>query len=171
MSRNTQHIEGYLAQDPDLRFTPSGTAVAEFSIADNNDKFDNETKTWVHNQRKIGGTNDFEDDVTWFKVVAFGDLATSIAESLKKGDPVIVDGTTRQDVSIMDGNRTTWNKVVANTVSIDLRYAKVGNVEKHRRSGASSSSGTSGRYRQQPQRATAPQKESHAPAFEDEPPF
>ncbi|MCE5329151.1 single-stranded DNA-binding protein, partial [bacterium] len=72
-------LSGNLTRDPDLRFTPSGSAVATFNIAVNRNYQDKKTMEWVEN-------TDFYRIVTWYK------LAENCAESLKKGDRVVVLG-------------------------------------------------------------------------------
>ena len=70
-------ISGNLTRDPELRFTPSGSPVASFGIAVNRNYQDKKTSEWVEN-------TEFYKVITWYK------LAENCAESLKKGDRVVV---------------------------------------------------------------------------------
>ena len=73
-------VEGRLGADPDLRFLPSGVAVCNFSI--------------VSQDRRKSDAGDWEDagDPLWIRVAAFRTLGENAAESLAKGDLVIVVG-------------------------------------------------------------------------------
>lgn len=68
---------GNLGRDPELRYTPSGTAVCDFSIA-------------VSGRKK-------DDPPTWFKVTAWEKQAEACAEYLRKGSKVLVTGDIRTD--------------------------------------------------------------------------
>ena len=78
-------LSGNLTRDPDLRFTPSGSAVANFNIAVNRNYQNKKTMEWVEN-------TDFYRIITWYK------LAENCAESLKKGDRVVAVSYTHLDV-------------------------------------------------------------------------
>jgi len=67
---------GHLGQDPTLRYTPNGTAVCTFSIAENYGKKDNR-------------------QTQWHRVIVWGDLAELAAKTFKKGDAVQVEGAYR----------------------------------------------------------------------------
>ena len=73
-SRNTAEILGHLGQDPELRHTSDGTAVANFSVA----------------------TNQYDrDDPEWHNCTAWGSLAEVVGEHLAKGERVFVEGSLR----------------------------------------------------------------------------
>ena len=73
-SRNTAEILGHLGQDPELRYTSDGTAVANFSVA----------------------TNQYDrDDPEWHNCTTWGDLAEIVNEHLAKGERVFVEGSLR----------------------------------------------------------------------------
>lgn len=65
---------GNLGNDPDLRHTPEGVPVCSFSVATDD--------------RPRGGTQ----TTTWWRVTAWGKAATTIAEHLRKGRPIYVEG-------------------------------------------------------------------------------
>lgn len=71
-------IIGYLGRDPEMRFTPSGKSVANFSVACN--------RTWK------GADGDKHTETEWFNVVAWGNLAEISKQILSKGSLVYVEG-------------------------------------------------------------------------------
>jgi single-strand DNA-binding protein len=73
-------IVGNITDDPELRFTPSGAAVANFTVAENRRRFDRDRQEWVD----IG--------TTFVRCAAWRQLAENVAESLPKGAQVIVRG-------------------------------------------------------------------------------
>ena len=78
-------ITGNVGQDPELRFTPSGDAVVNLSVADTPRRFNQDTKEW-------------EDagETLWVRVAAWKDKAEAIAESVHRGDRVVVVGRLKQ---------------------------------------------------------------------------
>jgi single-strand DNA-binding protein len=76
-------IAGNLGRDPDLRYTPDGTPVATFSVADN--------RRWNRPDGSAG------EQVTWFRVTAWRRLAEVCAEHLSKGRSVVVQGRLQAD--------------------------------------------------------------------------
>jgi single-strand DNA-binding protein len=105
-------ITGNLTANPDLRFTASGTPVASFSVA-SNERYKDKAGEW-------------QDGPTSFvRCNAWRDLATNVAESLAKGDRVIVTGILRQRDYEKDGaKRVAW-EVAVSEVGAGLRYATV----------------------------------------------
>lgn len=84
MSTTRLTIEGNLTADPELRFTPSGAPVANFTIASTPRRFDKQANEWKD------GTTLFMRCTTW------RDLAENVAESLTKGTAVIAQGDLQQ---------------------------------------------------------------------------
>ncbi len=76
-SFNAITIVGYLGRDPELRYTPNGNAVCNFSVAT------------TERRRSVRGE---EDLTTWFRVTAWGRQAETCAEYLRKGSQVYVLG-------------------------------------------------------------------------------
>src|ERR1700730_19234395 len=76
---NNVNIVGNLTRDPELRFTPSGQATATFGVAVN--------RRWQNRQ-----TRDWEEATSFFDVVAWATLAENIADSLHRGERVVVQG-------------------------------------------------------------------------------
>jgi single-strand DNA-binding protein len=71
-------IVGYLGRDPELRYTPQGTPVCDFSIATT--------------ERKKDKTGEFQDATTWFRVTLWNRLAELASQYLTKGRQVYVEG-------------------------------------------------------------------------------
>ncbi|MBI4565907.1 MAG: single-stranded DNA-binding protein [Planctomycetes bacterium] len=82
-SLNKVLLIGNLTRDPELRFTPQGAAVSEFSIA--------------INRSYTSKTGERKEDVAFIDIVAWARQAELCAEYLKKGRPVFVEGRLTQD--------------------------------------------------------------------------
>jgi single-strand DNA-binding protein len=80
-SVNKVILVGNLGRDPELKYTPSGTAVANFTIATNENWKDKDGQKQEHTE--------------WHRVVAFGKLAEICGEHLRKGKQVYVEGAIR----------------------------------------------------------------------------
>ena len=105
---NTVTVVGNVTRDPELRFTPNGAAVTSFGLAWN---------------RK--GQND-EDVVSFFDVTCWSGLAENVAESIHKGDRVVVYGRLDQrSWENPEGERRSKVEIVADDVSPSLRWATV----------------------------------------------
>jgi len=105
---NTVTVVGNVTRDPELRFTPNGAAVTSFGLAWN---------------RK--GQND-EDVVSFFDITCWSGLAENVAESIHKGDRVVVYGRLDQrSWENPEGERRSKVEIVADDVSPSLRWATV----------------------------------------------
>jgi single-strand DNA-binding protein len=94
-SFNKIMIVGYLGRDPELRYTPSGTAVCDFSIA-----------TSERKGKRDGGEG--EEVTTWFRVSMWGRQAEVASQYLQKGKLVYVEGRLSQrEYTDRDGNKRT----------------------------------------------------------------
>lgn len=107
---NNVVISGLIVRDPELRFTPSGNAVASFTVAYNDRRFDKATNTWSN-----------DGDTLFLPVEAWKQLAEGAAESLTKGTPVIVSGKLKQQDWEKDGNKKSRVFVVAEEISTSVR--------------------------------------------------
>ena len=76
-------LVGNVIKDVDLRFTSNGDPVASFRIASNTRRFDRESERWI------------EGDTHYLSVTCWRNLASNVANSVKKGMPVIVYGRLR----------------------------------------------------------------------------
>ncbi|WP_406289560.1 single-stranded DNA-binding protein [Embleya sp. NBC_00896] len=74
-------VVGNVTRDPEIKFTPSGVAVARLSIAATPRKFDKATNKWI------------DGETTFWACTAWRSLAEHVTESLRKGDRVIASGT------------------------------------------------------------------------------
>ena len=106
-------IIGNLGGDPELRFTPSGAAVVRFSVGVNPRFYDKTAGEWK------------DAEPSFYSVTAWRTLAENIAESLHKGDRVVVAGTLAQRrwKNDQDEPRTSWD-LTAEAVGPDLTYAQ-----------------------------------------------
>ncbi len=103
---NTVTVVGNITRDPELRFTQGGMAVANFGVA------------W--NKRKQDG----EDEVSFFDVSCFRQLAENVAESLTKGSRVVIYGTLSQrSWENQEGERRSKVEIIADDVAPSLRWA------------------------------------------------
>lgn len=94
-SFNKITIVGYLGRDPELRYTPSGTPVCDFSIA-----------TTERKGKRDG--EDGEEITTWFRVNMWGRQAELANQYLQKGRLVYVEGRLSQrEYTDRDGNKRT----------------------------------------------------------------
>ena len=100
-SLNKVTLIGHLGRDPEVRYTSSGSAVANFSLATN--------ESW----RSREGTD--EERTEWHKIVAFGKLGEICGQYLAKGRQVYIEGRLQtRDWQDRDGNKRTTTEVVAN---------------------------------------------------------
>jgi len=77
-------IVGNLGGDPEMRYTPSGQAVTNFSVATSN-------KYTANDGQKV-------DETTWFRISAWGRLAETCNQYLKRGRKVLVEGRLKPDI-------------------------------------------------------------------------
>ncbi len=108
---NTVTITGNATRDPELRFTPAGNAVVNFGVAVN--------RRWQNRQ-----TNEWEEAVSFFDIVAWSQLAENVAESVGKGNRVTVTGRLEQRSWKTDtGENRSKTEIVADDVGPSLRWA------------------------------------------------
>src|SRR6202167_26106 len=82
-SFNKVILAGNLTRDPELRYTPKGTAVAQFTLAIN--------RTWKSE------TGESKEEVSFIDVEAWGRQGEVIAQYMRKGRPLLVEGRLKQD--------------------------------------------------------------------------
>lgn len=118
-------IVGNLVDDPELRFTPSGVAVARFRVAATPRTFDRNTNEWK------------DGDATFMQCQVWRQYAENIAESLTKGARVVVIGRLRQrSYETNAGEKRTVYEVEVDDVGPALRNATA-KVTKNARNGNS----------------------------------
>lgn len=92
MSFHTLILVGRLGRDPESRYTPSGQAVTNFSVAVN---------------RKYTRDGESAEETIWFRVAAWGRLAETCNEYLKKGSMALIEGRLNPD---KNGNPRIWER-------------------------------------------------------------
>jgi len=131
-SDNGVTLVGNITDDPELRFTPSGAPVANFTVAVNR-RFRNAEGQW---EDKLEG---------FFKCNCWRDLAENVAESLTKGARVVVVGRLQQrSWEDNEGKRRSVVEVQVDEVGPSLRWASASVQKSQRSSGFSQGSGGSG---------------------------
>src|SRR5689334_23893449 len=103
-------IIGNLGRDPEMRYTPSGRPVTEFSVAVNQSTKNQQTGEWV-------------EATDWFRVTVWGDRAERTAEQFRKGNRVFVEGRFRtREYEARDGQKRISLEITAdNVVSLEAR--------------------------------------------------
>lgn len=102
VSFNKVILMGNLTRDPEIRYNPNGTAVANFSVA-------------VNRRYKQG--DEFKDEVGYFDIVVFGRQAENCSQYLNKGAGVLIDGRLQQRRwETDDGQKRSKVEVVAQNV-------------------------------------------------------
>ena len=102
-SLNKVMLIGNVGQDPELRYTPDGNPVANFSIA-------------VNRRRRVG--EEYKDETEWFNIVCFSRTAENVNQYLSKGQKVYVEGRFQSSEYVgQDGNQRKSFEVIANEVT------------------------------------------------------
>ncbi len=129
-SDNTVTLVGNITDDPELRFTPSGAAVANFTVAVN---------------RRFKNGDRWEDRLDgFFRCSCWRDMAENAAESLQKGTRVVVVGRLNQrSWEDQEGNKRSAVEVQVDEVAPSLKWATA-SVQKSQRSGGSAPAPSSG---------------------------
>jgi single-strand DNA-binding protein len=120
---NNVSVVGNATRDPELRFTPSGQAIATFGIAVN--------RSWRNKQ-----SNEWEESVSFFDVTCWAQMAENVAESVTKGTRVLVSGRLEQrSWETNDGEKRSKVEIVADEIGPSLRFATAGVTKNERRGG------------------------------------
>ncbi len=118
-------VVGNLVDDPELRFTPSGAAVANFRIASTPRTFDKQSNEWK------------DGDALFLSCSVWRQAAENVAESLQKGMRVIVTGRlTMRQYETREGEKRTSTEIQVDEVGPALKYATA-KVTRTTRSGGS----------------------------------
>jgi single-strand DNA-binding protein len=166
-------VIGNLTDDPELRFTPSGAAVAKFRVASTPRFMDRTSNEWK------------DGEPLFLSCTVWRQAAENVAESLHRGARVIVSGRLRQRTyETREGEKRTVVELDVDEIGPSLRYATA-KVQKMSRSsgggfGASNSGGgggggggnSGGGFADDPWASATPAGGSgSSPSFDDEPPF
>jgi single-strand DNA-binding protein len=128
----TVTVVGNLTDDPELRFTPSGAAVANFTVASTPRFLDKATNEWK------------DGDALFLRCSIWRQAAEYVAESLQRGTRVIVQGRLRQrSYETKEGEKRTVVELEVDEIGPSLRYATA-KVTKAQRSGGQGGGGFSG---------------------------
>jgi single-strand DNA-binding protein len=122
-------VVGNLTADPELRFTPSGAAVANFTVASTPRTFDRQSGEWK------------DGEALFLRCNIWREAAENVAESLTRGSRVIVSGRLKQrSFETREGEKRTVFEVEVDEIGPSLRYATA-KVNKASRSGGGGSGG------------------------------
>jgi single-strand DNA-binding protein len=105
---NKAIIVGNLGRDPEVRYTPDGTAVANFSVAT--------SESWTDKQ-----SGEKKERTEWHRIVAWRRLGEICGEYLSKGSQVYVEGKLQTRSWEQDGVTKYTTEIVASTVQISWR--------------------------------------------------
>jgi single-strand DNA-binding protein len=125
-------VIGNLTDDPELRFTPSGAAVAKFRVASTPRFMDRQTNEWK------------DGEPLFLACTVWRQAAENVAESLQRGARVIVSGRLKQrSYETREGEKRTVIELEVDEVGPSLRYATA-KVQKMQRSGGNGGFGSDG---------------------------
>jgi single-strand DNA-binding protein len=126
-------VIGNLTNDPELRFTPSGAAVARFTVASTPRIMDRQTNEWK------------DGDPLFLSCNIWRQAAENVAESLQKGARVIVSGRLRQrSYETREGEKRTVIELEVDEIGPSLRYATAKVQRMQRSSGGGGGYGAGG---------------------------
>jgi single-strand DNA-binding protein len=161
-------VVGNLTADPELRFTPSGAAVASFTIASTPRTFDRNSNEWK------------DGEALFLRCSIWRQAAENVAESLTRGMRVVAQGRLKQrSYETREGEKRTVVEMEVDEVGPSLKYAtaKVNRTQRGSTSGggfgssgsdAAPSAGTGGGASDDPWGSAPP---AASGGFSDEPPF
>lgn len=153
------NVVGNLTADAELRFTPAGAAVANFTIASTPRSFDKNTNQWV------------DGDALFLRCSIWKEAAENCADSLLKGMRVIAQGRLKQrSFETKEGEKRTVVELEVDEIGPSLRYAtaKVTKAQNNNSGGGQQPARQSSRPAQQ---QSDPWGTSRAQNSADEPPF
>lgn len=159
-------VVGNLTADPELRFTPSGAAVANFTVASTPRTFDRQSNEWK------------DGDTLFLRCSIWREAAENVAESLTKGMRVIAQGRlVQRSYETREGEKRTVVELQVDEVGPSLRYAsaKVTRAQRSGGGGGFSGGGGSGGggFDNDPWATSGPSSSSSSGGSSsyDEPPF
>ena len=159
-------VIGNLTDDPELRFTPSGAAVAKFRVASTPRFLDKQTNEWK------------DGEPLFLQCNIWRQAAENVAESLQRGARVIVTGRLRQrSYETREGEKRTVFELEVDEIGPSLRYATA-KVQKMSRSsgsgggfGSGGGNGGGGGNFDDPWASAAPASGGSGSSYDEEPPF
>lgn len=124
------HGEFKIAQEPQMSFTPSGVAMLRLLL--------------VSNSRKKEGDQWVDDKTCWLRATAWRSVAEHAAESLQKGDLVVVTGRMHTDEWEQDGQKRSAMALNIEEIGAALRFNAHRKIEAERQTSSSSAPASSG---------------------------
>jgi single-strand DNA-binding protein len=116
-------VVGNLTSDPELRFTPSGSAVANFTIASTPRTFDRQSNEWK------------DGETLFLRASVWREAAENVAETLTKGTRVVAQGRLKsRSYDTKEGEKRTVMELEVDEIGPSLRYASA-KVSRTQRSG------------------------------------
>lgn len=163
----TMTVIGNLTADPELRFTPAGAAVANFTVASTPRTFDRQSNEWK------------DGDALFMRCNIWREAAENVAESLTRGSRVIVTGRLKQrSYETREGEKRTVIELEVDEIGPSLKYSTAKLTKTSR--GSNGGGNSNGSNASQPRSKSAPADDpwGAAPAnagfggrSDDEPPF
>lgn len=130
MADSTVTLVGNLTRDPELRFTQGGRAIATLGLAVS---------------RRYQVNNEWQEQTSFFNVVAWGQLGENAASSLSKGTRGLVTGRLEQrSYETQDGEKRSVVEVIADEIGPSLRWATASVDRNDRRTGDAPGGGGGG---------------------------
>jgi single-strand DNA-binding protein len=155
-------VVGNLTADPELRFTPNGAAVANFTVASTPRSFDKNTNEWK------------DGEALFLRCSVWRQAAENVAESLTKGTAVIVQGRLKQrSYDTKEGEKRTVYELDVDEIGPSLKFATA-KVNKTSRGSGGGFGGSSAASAPADDPWSSPAPSGGAPAsggWSDEPPF
>ncbi|WP_028707430.1 single-stranded DNA-binding protein [Propionicicella superfundia] len=161
-------VVGNLTADPDLRFTPSGAQVANFTVASTPRTFDRQTSEWK------------DGEAMFLNCSVWRQAAENVTETLTKGMRVIVQGRLRsRSYETREGERRTVFEIEVDEIGPSLRYASAkvtrnnsgGGGGNYSSGGSHNTGGGNDPWSGGDSRPAAPASDPWAQPQSDEPPF
>jgi single-strand DNA-binding protein len=141
-------VIGNVTGDPELRYTPSGAAVCNFTVATNPRRFDKNSNTWV------------DGEPTFRRVNVWRQHGENVAESVRKGDRVVVVGAeVNRKYETQDGGIRFSLEVNADAVALDTKWAVVTARKAERQQGGQQGGQQAQQQGQQPQQGQGYQQQ------------
>ncbi|MDQ3762175.1 MAG: single-stranded DNA-binding protein [Actinomycetota bacterium] len=138
MNETILTITGNLTADPELRFTPSGAAVANFTVAATPRRYDRATQEWS------------DGEPVFMRCNVWRHVAENVAESLTRGSRVMVTGRLRsRQWETREGEKRTNLEVEVDEIAASLKFATVA-IRKAERSSARAGAGGAGEFDDEP---------------------
>src|ERR1041384_4437298 len=120
---NSITISGNITREPEMRYTPSGVSKVSFGVAVN--------RSWRNQQ-----TQEWDEQTSFFNVVAWRQLAENVGASLAKGSRVVVTGRLEQHSwETEQGEKRSIVEIVADEIAPSLRWATATVNKNDRRGG------------------------------------